>query len=258
MAAAATAAREGFEDDLVRQLAVRGYAQLDSLLGDARVSRLADVARAVREAGWPPVFSFAFDDFWAPAWGPPLRTVAEAALHGPVRLIPHLAVHYVAESGERRGWHPHVDGRRRARRLTTWVPLTDATLANGCMYVVPKTDDESVTRAVERYLNRKMSLRDVQLLLQHARALPVPAGTVLCWGFDLLHWGSVNRESPAPRVSVAYEWIAETEPPRENEEPLLDLDAALPSFEERLRFIARAVCTYEGFDSALSPFRQLA
>src|SRR5438093_1083574 len=83
-------------------------------------------------------------------------------------------------------------GRGRRNRLTTWVPLTDATLSNGCMYVVPKSTDERVQQAVENYSSRKMSMGDVQRLLQHARALPARAGSVLCWGFGLLHWGSVN------------------------------------------------------------------
>jgi len=80
----------------------------------------------------------------------------------------------------------------------------------------------------------------------------------LVTGFGLLHWGSVNEGSRIPRVSVAFEWIAEGEEPGEDEKPLLSLDDDPPPFEERMRLIARAVRTYHGFDPALSSSRALA
>jgi hypothetical protein len=252
------ARRTGFENELRRGLDKRGYSHLESLLDEIRLAELAALVGSVHEAGWPAVWSFVYDELWSLAWEPPLRKVAETALGRPAFLVPHLAVHYVSASGEARGWHPHVDGRGRHSRLTTWVPLTDATLSNGCMYVVPTTTDESVQQAVEHYSNRKMSVGDVQRLLQHARALPAPVGSVLCWGFQLLHWGSVNEGSRVPRVSVAFEWIADTEEPYDDEQPLLSLDNDPPLFAERLKLIARAILTYEAFDPALLPFRALA
>ena len=228
------------------------------MLHETRLAELAALVGSVHEAGWPAVWSFVYDELWSLAWEPPLRQVAETALGRGAFLIPHLAVHYVAAEGEARGWHAHVDGRGRRNRLTTWVPLTDATLSNGCMYVVPKSTDERVQQAVENYSSRKMSMGDVQRLLQHARALPARAGSVLCWGFGLLHWGSVNEGSRVPRISVAFEWIADGEEPGEAEKPLLSLDDDPPPFEERLRLIARATRTYHGFDPALSSARALA
>ena len=99
---------------------------------------------------------------------------------------------------------------------------------------------------------------DQVLLLQHARALPARAGSVLCWGFGLLHWGSVNEGSRVPRISVAFEWIADGEEPGEAEKPLLSLDDDPQPFEARLRLIARATRTYHWFDPALSSARALA
>jgi hypothetical protein len=248
----------GFQDDLLRQLNEQGYCRLESQLDKDRISWLARLVDSVREAGWPAVFAFVYDDFWSLAWDPPIRRVAETALGGPVFLIPNLAVHYVSVSAKARGWHPHVDGRGRARRLTTWVPLTDATLANGCMYVVPKPEKEGLLQtALARYAEKELSFLDVQCLLQHARAVPASVGSLLCWGFELLHWGSVRQDSPAPRVSVAFEWIARSEQPRNDDLPLLDLDQGLPSLDDRLRFISRAIRRYEDFDPALSRFTEL-
>ena len=246
----------GFEDDLIGQLQGRGYARIESLLNMQALAHLARLVETVRETGWPQVFAFMFDDFWALAAEPALRRVAEIALDGPVALIPHLAVHHVSGAGTARGWQPHVDGRNRPNRLSTWVPLTDATLDNGCMYLVPDRD-EPVRQAVDGYSSRNLTFRDVQQLLQNARALPAAAGSVLCWGFEMLHWGSRWNGSPTPRISVAFEWIAASEPPIENELPLLKLEDGYPAFETRLRFISQAICTYEGFDPALAPFRAL-
>lgn len=247
----------GFELELRSGLEEHGYAHLEAILDRQRVEELLGLGDAVRSVGWPPVWSFVYDEPWALARDT-LRPIAEVALDGPVALIPHLAVHYVSAAGESKGWHPHVDGRGRANRLTTWVPLTDATLANGCMYIVPRSSDESVNRAVAHYANRKMSVGDVQRLLQHARALPAAPGSVLCWGFGLLHWGSVHGGGAEPRVSIAYEWIADGEAPHDDELPTLLLDDELPSFAERLRFIARAIRAYHGFDATLEPFQALA
>ena len=141
-------------------------------------------------------------------------------------------------------------------RLSIWVPLTDATLTNGCMYVVPRGED--VKGAMARFNTSETTYADTVTLLQHARALPAPAGSVLGWGFDVLHWGSLSRNASAPRVSVAYEWLGPDGDPDEDELPLLDPDDGFPTLPERLDFIARAILSYHRFDIALLPFEDLA
>jgi hypothetical protein len=165
-------------------------------------------------------------------------------------------VHYVETTDGARGWRPHTDGVDRPGRVSTWVPLADATVSNGCICVVPLTHD--VNEALERYRAGTPTLADTQHLLQHVRPLPAAAGSVLCWNFDLLHWGSLSYGATGPRVSVAYEWIRPAEAPAEDEVPLMDLGSGLPAFKDRLAVIARAVLMYEGFDPGVVPFREVA
>ena len=95
-------------------------------------------------------------------------------------------------------------------------------------------------------------------LLQRSRALPAPAGSVLGWAFDVLHWGSGNLRASAPRVSVAYEWLGADVTPLEPELPLIDLDQGFPPLSQRLDCVARAILSYHRFDPTLLAFEELA
>jgi hypothetical protein len=122
--------------------------------------------------------------------------------------------------------------------------------------VVPRSDE--VGEAMTRFREGKATHDDSVTLLQHARALPAVAGSVLGWAFDVLHWGSVSFEATFPRVSVAYEWLGPGGHAEEHELPLLNLDEGLPSLTERLRLIAGAALSYRRFDASLLQFEELA
>jgi hypothetical protein len=232
-----------------------GYFIEPEVLPAAQTAALVDAIERLRAQGWHPLFAFVFDEFWALAWTGGVRSIAEALLGPSPKLIPAVAVHYVDVGGSR-GWAPHTDGFEFDHRLTTWIPLTDATLINGCIYVVPRS--EEVGDALTRFNKAETTLADAVTLLQHARALPAPAGSVLGWAFDVLHWGSVSLGAQTPRVSVAYEWLGPDGSPEEHESPLVNLDDGLPSMAQRLDLIARSILSYTRFDVALPPFEELA
>jgi hypothetical protein len=231
-----------------------GYFIQPAVLPAAQTRPLATAIERLRTEGWPPLFAFVFDEFWGVAWTTVRGLVTSLLGPGPL-LIPNVAVHYV-EAGGSQGWTPHIDGKSFDNRLTSWIPLTDATLTNGCIYVVPRSGD--VEEAVTRFGKAETTHADAVSLLQHARALPAAAGSVLGWAFDVLHWGSVNLTAPAPRVSVAYEWLGRDASPEEHELPLIDLDEGLPPLPERLDQVARSILSYYRFDSGLLPFEELA
>lgn len=232
-----------------------GYFIESAVLPAAQTTALVAAIERLRTHRWHPLFAFVFDEFWALAWTSVIRGIATTLLGPTPRLRPWLAVHYVDVGGSR-GWPPHIDGTPSDNRLTTWVPLTDATLPNGCIYVVPRSED--VAEAKTRFRSSETTHDDAETLLQHARALPAVAGSVLGWGFDVLHWGSVSLSAPAPRVSVAYEWLGPEGSPDERDLPLLGLDDGLPSLAERLDRIARCILGHYSFDPALLPFVELA
>jgi hypothetical protein len=232
-----------------------GYFIETAVVPVAETQALVAAIEQLRAQGWHAQFAFVFDEFWTLAWAGGLREIAAALLgQGPL-LIPAVAVHYVDVGGSR-GWAPHTDGTQFDDRLTTWVPLTDATLVNGCIYVVPRSED--LDEAMTRFNTVETTHADAVALMQRARALPAPAGSVLGWAFDVLHWGSVSLGAPTPRVSVAYEWLGPDGYPEEHELPLLNLDDGLPSLAERLDLIARSILSYDRFDPALLPFEGLA
>eukprot|EP00668_Euglena_longa_P004029 GGOE01004725.1.p1 GENE.GGOE01004725.1~~GGOE01004725.1.p1 ORF type:complete len:298 (-),score=50.44 GGOE01004725.1:229-1122(-) len=116
----------------------------------------------------------------------------------------------------------------RPKMLSVWVPVTDATLNNGCMYVLPREFD-ALFAAPEAYSHLRPAMRrladssgpssftvgtvagcdtvaatELRFDLSGARALPVPAGTVCCWHGNLIHWGTrCALDASVPRVSLA-------------------------------------------------------
>ena len=94
--------------------------------------------------------------------------------------------------------------------LTVWIPLNDATLDNGCMYVVPREFDTDFARTDNHaHMNPATEVRrglssKIQFPLHGVRALPAPAGSLLAWYGNTIHWGSTcSRYAKEPRKSIA-------------------------------------------------------
>lgn len=95
------------------------------------IQRMRERIETLRAKDWPPVFAFVYDEFWHVARAPFLAHVLSQAL-GPGHLqLPNLWAHYVYPNNA--GWSPHVDGRYGADKVSLWIPLSDATVSNGCM-----------------------------------------------------------------------------------------------------------------------------
>jgi ectoine hydroxylase-related dioxygenase (phytanoyl-CoA dioxygenase family) len=145
--------------------------------------------------------------------------------------------------GSESGWRPHIDFCEVGDRLTVWVALSDATLTNGCMYLIPKTrvsdpvlDDFKNMRPIES--------NELRRLLHGSRALPVSAGTMLCWEHNVIHWGSQARPGSEPRISFSVVFLKKQAVPLDLDLPLLDVEI-MPAFEERLRAIGRGILYYQ-------------
>ena len=117
--------------------------------------------------------------------------------------------HDECEGGDENGYpkatidHPAI--------LNVWIPLNEATLDNGCMYVVPREFDTDFARTdghhahmnpateVQRGLSSK-----IHFPLHGVRALPAPAGSLIAWYGNTIHWGSTcSRYAKVPRKSIA-------------------------------------------------------
>ena len=242
--------------DARRQLAAQGYCCTPPVLDGAALARINDALLTIAAAGWPPVFLWVYDELWSLAHLPDVRHLVTSRLGPGYSQIPHIWTHVVPPVDGSSGWMPHFDGPADGR-MSIWIALTDATVNNGCIHVVPR----SVLPAsfVDGRLDTgSVSLADALRALQGVRALPAARGSVLGWGFDVLHWGGVCANPGEARRAVSMEFVAAKQTPRSDERPLLALDTGYPDFASRLRMIAGAIATYEKFEPGLIRFRALA
>ena len=233
-----------------------GVFQLPPVLADRSLRALNAAVDAVVRAGWPAVFAFVYDQPWLCARLPSLARVVTGALGVGYQQIPHVFTHVVQPRRGASGWPPHVDGYSKGR-LSVWVPLTAATLDNGCMYVVPSSAVALEIAARPEWMCTLTG--DEALALFHgSRAMPTPAGAPIGWRFDVVHWGGRVMTPGAERRAFSLEFIAAGQEPAGDEHPLVSPDGPLPSWPVRLRGVAAALDTYRKFDLPLLRFRRFA
>jgi len=228
---------------LMKQLRFEGYVNVSGVVPEKLVARLRGCIAKLHERGIPLAFAFVYDESWQVFQG--LAAFIEAALGARYRALPDFWVWHVIPSQGAAGWGPHrdrvqptVDRNNAPHSLTVWVPFTDATPLNGCIYVLPAHLDDCFKR-------RSWSGKDNAEVLapQNIRALPATAGSMLAWNQGLLHWGGrASRLETVPRSSAAFEFQRGDKAPFNR--PLLDPKRA-PSFQERLGLIGKQILQYK-------------
>jgi hypothetical protein len=238
----------------LEKLRREGYFQTSPVLSPAVIGRMRLAVEKLRAERWPATFAYVYDDFWQISRTPSLLRLVSGFLGDGCRQNSRIWAFYVAPARGARGWHPHSDTGDESR-LTVWVPLTDATLDNGCMYVIPR--DRLPDELRGNYL-RLDTVTHAQMdrLLQSTRALPSPAGAFLGWNHELIHWGSISSGHVEPRISLAVEFSGLDAVTTPDESPLCDV-ATLPPFVERLRAIARALRTYSRYEPSNIKYEEL-
>lgn len=237
---------------VVEQFYSEGFFQLNSLLSHPVTSRLRRAVEVVKHAGWPPVFGFVYDQFWVALRPPSLMKLITAILGPGFRQSWHLWSHYVQPKRGASGWPAHVDNYRYPGRVTIWIPLSDATLDNGCLYLIPRDLISDQILETLYGSGEMVATRDLQVMLQSAEALPAAEGSVLGWQHEVIHWGSCHRgKQGEPRISITSEFISATAAPRDDEMTPLDLSDSLPDFGRRLNAIASEILLYEKTETLL-------
>jgi hypothetical protein len=228
-------------EDAKASVKAEGYFQVENLLDSSMTSKLAVAVERVHKAGWSTPFVIVYDEYWEMFHT--LRQLFGAILGDDYKQVPNFWCWFVDTNKESKGWGHHRD--RPAvntiletglpATLTTWIPLTKATTANGCIYIVPSTRDPN-------YPPGELDRRDIHEL-QNIRALPANPGDVLGWTEALLHWGSRSSNKAAnPRISISFTFQRADKNPYEV--PLFEPSRYHP-FDERVGFIATTVCNYE-------------
>ena len=234
--------------DLLGTLAHEGYLNIPDVFPADPIARMRDGVAALHWRGIPPLFAFVYDEFWLAA--AQLFPLVSAVLGEDYRVPrrPTICAWYVEPADDAAGWKPHrdnpaaFDADGTPRSITLWLPLTDATPLNGCMYVLPAHLDEAF-----RTRDFKVPAQIPVNLLQDVRALPASAGSLLAWNTGVLHWGSrASRLGTGPRCSFACEFERGGATVPEGAKPLLGPNET-PAFEERLGLLGHLLQRYERF-----------
>ena len=216
-----------------------GYFQAEAQWGFDH-ALLAATVRSLANANLSPVFAFLYDEFWLPFFK--LHNIISSILGGDYFFLPDFWVWNVDPSKGESGWRPHRDKGRMAllpdgmpRSLTAWIPLSNATTLNGCMYIVPACDDPTYGTENEK---------DWKFEYPSIRALPARPGEFFMWNQAVMHWGSkASPRGGESRVSMAFEFQrADVQPPF-NQPLLRPLNVI--SFEERMQLIAKQILQYQ-------------
>lgn len=225
-------------DELLGQLHAEGYVNVPGVFGDLEFEPLRKCIESLHQSGIPTPFAFVYDEFWHAFQG--VSGFVEAALGKDYLALPSFWAWHMIASEESAGLGPHRDrvgptiaSDASPHSLTVWLPFSDATPLNGCIYVLPaQHDDRCRQRAWDGPGNN-----DEVVALRDIRALPARAGSFLAWDQALLRWdGRASRRAEGPLISAAFEFQRRDMPPFD--EPLLD-PQRVPSFAERLGLIGK-------------------
>lgn len=233
-----------------------GYFQIPGIISSAVVTQMHKCVETLRSSGWPPPFSFVYDEFWSILRTPSLVGLLSRKLGTGYLQTAPVWTYRVDPQARASGWSPHVDSRNDEERITVWIPLTDASPGNGCMYVIPQ--DRVPPALPASYSDWTAVSRDeLGILLRNVTPLPATPGSVLGWNNSLIHWGGRALEPAAvPRVSIGVEFMSKGARPRSWEMPVFDLN--LPDLATRLRAIGQSISHYKKFEPVMRKYCGLA
>ena len=220
-------------------LVKEGYIQLDKVAWDLPLADMAQAIARLVGCGLVPPFCFMYDEFWM--MFSRLHQVMCRLLGEQYAMLPDFWAWHVDPRVGQSGWKAHRDkGSKslfpdgRPKSLTVWLPLTDATPLNGCMYMVPAYMDPTYNTPDDKAWRFQP---------QDIRALPIAAGGALCWTQAAIHWGSHSSpRAEGPRISLAFEFQRGDVPPMNT--PLLPPFVSL-TIEQRLVLICKQVVQYQ-------------
>lgn len=238
--------------DRISDLSHQGYFQIEPVLPEMDLFRMAAGIEVLYENQIPELFAFVYDEFWQIHQS--LRPLLTAFLGSEYRQLPAFWAWYLDAKTDHAGWERHRDRSQPTLRpdgmpniMTIWIPLTDASPLNGCMYVLPAHLDP----------NYPDNLKSCEIdNVRDIRALPAAMGSVLGWTHSLLHWGARSSpKAPCPRISISCEFQRGDVDPYET--PLLP-SQFMPSFEQRLRLVGHQIRKYKHMFSHPEELLELA
>jgi len=200
---------------LQAQLVCDGFFTLEpaELQWPLALSSLTTAVAAVKARGWPATMALVYDEAWAVVHY--LSSLMAAVSGNSTNCLDVLLWSVDASSGQA-GFAPHRDrqpgdvpGSFRAdgtpKYHTAWIALSDATVHNSCLYVIPAKHDPGYLRGDSQADDPLHTALKSDSAVQAIRAVPLDAGGALIFSHRLMHWGSRGSASCAePRVSLSF------------------------------------------------------
>ncbi len=120
--------------------------------------------------------------------------------------------------------------------INVWIPITNATTLNSCIHLIPLRHDITFDNGIPKNIRDKsFTWKEVHDMLQHVRAVPAQAGSVLAWDTNILHWGGTSSIfAKEPRLSMAAYFQSAAVPPYHKF--TMDIPGPIP-FDYRLYFL---------------------
>ena len=225
------------------QLRKDGYCFLPALIDPEKIDRMRGCIEGLIEKKIPPVFSFVYDLFWELILE--LDPVLRAFLQGEYLIIPSAWSWYVDSNRPKSYFPPHrdvvdedfIDDDGMPTLFSLWIPLTDVTTQNSCIYLLPASrDPDYPDGAINWFLKEQQDGRKPWQVedLVNIRALPAAKGSFMGWNGGVLHWASKPSPEAPPRISIGYYFHSHRSKKRHS--GLIDLKEPL-TFQKRMDII---------------------
>lgn len=203
-----------------------GYFRLDAtdLKWDPKMlKKVVRSIEALKSKGWPPHFVLVFDEIWAIC--NKFASILEATSNNKLNM--DLLAWYIDPQKHQTGFAPHRDrmpkdrpGEEKGTAIknsfhshdntpkytSVWLPLTEATPDNSCLYFIPAFEDPYYSLGDppdKEPLDAVLPRGDLSSL-QKIRAMPCKPGSPLVFSHRLIHWA--GRSDPSckdgPRVAL--------------------------------------------------------
>jgi hypothetical protein len=184
------------------QICEDGYLQSGPGVSAGACQALSTAIERIIEARYHPMFLAVYDEYWRIMRG--IAPLLTPILGQGYRVLGDFWIWCISHQTASAGWKPHRDHQFRRRIalrddrtptiVTVWIPFTDATPLNGCMYLLPLPSDPNFPDRPDVFEPSS---------LQNVRALPAQAGSVLAWNQYVLHsGGTASKWADGPRMST--------------------------------------------------------
>ena len=201
------------------RLSVEGYFFTDPIISPGDIKKLKQIiVNVVKKTPFRSTYALLYDDFYQVAAR--LDNLLKPILgEGYLFIADEIEAYHIANS-DNAGGSPHhrdslmthkaISGDGMPLLVNVWVALTDITPEDACMYVVPaQHDPDYPSNGIEPDDPHRMRFHPEDI-----RAVPVKAGSVICWSTSLIHWGGRSSSfANHPRMSFAMYFQSAAVPP---------------------------------------------